>query len=117
MLHNDLIKWEPWDLYTRYGLGPEATTADVYDFRSGNDTRGQAVEPIGWQTVIASVTFAARALTEIKLFPLDLGSRPTNAVSAEGLYWPKAKWPARCCAACNARRRLGRGCEIAATKV
>jgi poly-gamma-glutamate synthesis protein (capsule biosynthesis protein) len=73
VLHNDLIKWEPWDLYNRYGLAPEATTADVYDFRSGNDTRGMAVEPIRWQTVVADVAFRAYHLREIKLHPVDLG--------------------------------------------
>jgi poly-gamma-glutamate capsule biosynthesis protein CapA/YwtB (metallophosphatase superfamily) len=89
VLHNDLIKWEPWDLYTRYGLGPEATTADVYDFRSGNGTRGQAVEPIGWRSVIAEVEFAARNLCQVRLHPLDLGfatprSQRGRPVMAEG---------------------------------
>jgi poly-gamma-glutamate capsule biosynthesis protein CapA/YwtB (metallophosphatase superfamily) len=73
VLHNDLIKWEPWDLFNRYGLGPEATTADVYDFRSGNGTRGMEVEPIRWQTVIADVLFQAHGLHEIVLHPVDLG--------------------------------------------
>jgi poly-gamma-glutamate synthesis protein (capsule biosynthesis protein) len=73
VLHNDLIKWEPWDLYTRYGLGPAATTADVYDFRSGNDSRGMAIEPIRWQTVVATVEFSAHQLTRITLDPVDLG--------------------------------------------
>jgi poly-gamma-glutamate synthesis protein (capsule biosynthesis protein) len=73
VLHNDLIKWEPWDLYNRYGLGPEATTADVYDYRSGNGTRGMGVEPIRWQTVIADVSFASHALECITLHPVDLG--------------------------------------------
>jgi poly-gamma-glutamate capsule biosynthesis protein CapA/YwtB (metallophosphatase superfamily) len=73
VLHNDLIKWEPWDLYNRYGLGPDATTADVYDHRSGNDSRGMATEPIRWQTVIACVSFSAHSLSTIRLHPLDLG--------------------------------------------
>ena len=73
VLHNDLIKWEPWDLYNRYGLGPEATTADVYDFRSGNGTRGMGIEPIRWQTVIADVSFSAHKCSEIVLHPVDLG--------------------------------------------
>jgi poly-gamma-glutamate capsule biosynthesis protein CapA/YwtB (metallophosphatase superfamily) len=73
VLHNDLIKWEPWDLYNRYGLGPEATTADVYDFRSGNGTKGMGIEPIRWQTVVATVAFQAHALCEIKIHPVDLG--------------------------------------------
>ena len=73
VMHNDLIKWEPWDLYARYGLGPEATTADAYDFRSNGDTRGAAVEPIRWQTVIARVSFTAAVLREIRLYPVELG--------------------------------------------
>lgn len=73
VLHNDLIPWEPWDLYNRYGLGPEATTADVYDFRSGNGTRGMGIEPIRWQTVIADVTFQGHRLQQITLHPVDLG--------------------------------------------
>ena len=73
VLHNDLIKWEPWDLYARYGLGPTATTADVYDYRSAGDTRGMAVEPIRWQTVIAQVVFSAGALAEIRIYPVELG--------------------------------------------
>jgi poly-gamma-glutamate synthesis protein (capsule biosynthesis protein) len=73
VLHNDLIKWQPWDLYTRYGLGPEATTSDLYDHRSGNGTRGQAVESIGWRTVVATVDFTAHTLSEIRLHPVDLG--------------------------------------------
>lgn len=73
VLHNDLIPWEPWDLYNRYGLGPEATTADVYDFRSGNGTRGMGLEPIRWQTVIADVMFQTHRLQQITLHPVDLG--------------------------------------------
>lgn len=74
VLHNDLIKWEPWDLYNRYGLGPEATTSEVYDFRSGNGTRGMSIEPIRWQTVLAEVTFIAHCLDQITLYPVDMGS-------------------------------------------
>jgi poly-gamma-glutamate synthesis protein (capsule biosynthesis protein) len=90
VLHNDLIKSEPWDLYSRFGLGLEATTADIYDLRSANNTRGQAVDPIGWRTLIASVEFRARELREIRLHPLDLGfstskrSQRGRPVVAEG---------------------------------
>lgn len=90
VLHNDLIKWEPWDLYNRYGLGPEATTADVYDFRSGNGTRGMAMEPIRWQTVLAEVLFQKGQFAEVQLHPVDLGystgkrSQRGRPVLAEG---------------------------------
>lgn len=111
VLHNDLIKWEPGDLYTRYGLGPEATTADVYDFRSGNDTRGMAIEPIRWQTVIATVGFRSGCLAEIRLHPVDLGyttgkrSQRGRPVLAEGET------------AQEILRRLQRLCEPFGTRV
>ena len=45
----------------------------MYDFRSDGDTRGMAVEPIRWQTVIARVAFLGGALSEIRLYPVELG--------------------------------------------
>jgi poly-gamma-glutamate synthesis protein (capsule biosynthesis protein) len=62
----------------------------VYDYRSGNDTRGMAIEPIRWQTVIASVAFSAHSLESISLHPVDLGystgkrSQRGRPVLAEG---------------------------------
>ena len=73
IMQNDVVEWEPWDLFVRYGLGPEATPADIYDFRSNNDTRGQAVEPIRWQSAVATVDFCGGKLDHITLHPVDLG--------------------------------------------
>jgi poly-gamma-glutamate synthesis protein (capsule biosynthesis protein) len=90
VLHNDLIKWEPWDLYNRYGLGPDATTADVYDFRSGGDSRGMGANRINYQSAIVTVSLKARELSELRLYPVDLGydtgkrSQRGRPVLAEG---------------------------------
>ncbi|MBV8083898.1 MAG: CapA family protein, partial [Chloroflexi bacterium] len=73
IMQNDVVEWEPWDLFARYGLGPEATPADIYDYRSGNDTRGQVVEPIRWQSAVATVDFCGGKLDQIVLHPVDLG--------------------------------------------
>jgi len=73
VLHNDLIKWQPWDLVQRYGLDPNVSTADIYDFRSGNDTRGMAAEHLNYQSAIVVAKFKAHELDQIEIRPIDLG--------------------------------------------
>jgi len=73
ILQNDTVLLMPHDNMLRYGLSWEATPADFYDARSANETRGQTVQPIRWQTAIAMVAFKGKQLTEMKLHPVDLG--------------------------------------------
>ncbi|MFN8556756.1 MAG: CapA family protein [Dehalococcoidia bacterium] len=73
MLQNDSVLLMPHDNMRRYGLGWEATPADFYDARSANRTRGQATEPIRWQSTMAVLTYQGRQLTEVELRPVDLG--------------------------------------------
>lgn len=73
IIQNDLIKWEPDDLYRRYGLEPTATTADVYDFRSAGGTRGMATDRLNYQTAIVTVSFREGRLAGIEVDPVDLG--------------------------------------------
>ena len=90
ILQNDVFQTQPWDLFSRYGLGPEATPADLYDYRSGNETRGQVVQPIRWQSAMVLVDFAAGCLKQVRLLPVDLGfhthrrSQRGRPVLAEG---------------------------------
>jgi poly-gamma-glutamate capsule biosynthesis protein CapA/YwtB (metallophosphatase superfamily) len=73
ILQNDVFETQPWDLFTRYDLGPDATPADLYDFRSSNETRGQVVQPIRWQSAVVLVDFQAGRLKQVRLLPIDLG--------------------------------------------
>jgi poly-gamma-glutamate capsule biosynthesis protein CapA/YwtB (metallophosphatase superfamily) len=73
ILQNDTVLRQPADAYARYQLGLEATPADFYDARSGKQTRGQDVNPINWQSAVATVTWEAKRLREIRLHPIDLG--------------------------------------------
>ena len=73
----------------RQSLSWEATPADFFDARSANGTRGQVVEPIRWQSVVATVNFTGGQLSEIKLHPVDLGygqprSQQGRPMMAEG---------------------------------
>ena len=75
IMQNDLVKWEPPDAYQRLGLSPDSTPADMYDHRTGNDTRGSVVDPVQWQSTLARLTYKAQQLNEIRLYPLDLNMR------------------------------------------
>jgi len=89
IMQNDLVKWEPRDAFLRLGLDPESTPADMYDFRTGNDTRGAVTQPVQWQSAVVQVSFEDHALKEIRLHPVDLGmtakrSQRGRPVLAEG---------------------------------
>ncbi len=73
ILQNDTVLLQPADAYYRYRLGLEHTPADFYDARSGKQTRGQDVNPLNWQSAAAVVTWEARQLREMRLYPIDLG--------------------------------------------
>lgn len=73
ILENDTVELMPHDNMLNQGLGHEDTPADFFDARSANETRGQAVQPIRWQSAVAMITFKGKQMKELKLHPLDLG--------------------------------------------
>jgi poly-gamma-glutamate synthesis protein (capsule biosynthesis protein) len=73
ILQNDTVLLQPADAYYRYNLGLEHTPADFYDARSGKQTRGQDVDRLNWQSVVAIVTWGGQQLKEVQLHPVDLG--------------------------------------------
>jgi poly-gamma-glutamate synthesis protein (capsule biosynthesis protein) len=73
ILQNDTVLFQPADAYTRYGLDGGATPADFYDARSDKQTRGQDVELVNWQSIVAMTTWEAGRLKTVELYPIDLG--------------------------------------------
>jgi poly-gamma-glutamate synthesis protein (capsule biosynthesis protein) len=73
ILQNDTVLLQPADAYYRYTLGLENTPADFYDARSGKQSRGQDVNPLNWQSIVAIAKWEAKQLKEIQLHPIDLG--------------------------------------------
>lgn len=73
VLQNDTVLLQPAAAYTRYGLDWEATPADFYDARSGKQTRGQDVELVNWQSIVAITKWEAGQLRTVELHPIDLG--------------------------------------------
>lgn len=72
VLHNELIKHQPWDLAARFGLPPTATTADIYAERARRFAGGLAEDPLNFRSAVATVEFRAGAATTIRLHPIDL---------------------------------------------
>jgi poly-gamma-glutamate capsule biosynthesis protein CapA/YwtB (metallophosphatase superfamily) len=73
ILENDTVQWAPYDHMARFGLGYENTPADLYDARSGNETRGQSINSRSWESAIAMLSYKGKKLKEIRLHPIDLG--------------------------------------------
>jgi len=71
VLHNNLIKWQPEELFNRFGLPADATTADVYDRRAA--TRSGGEDPLEFQSTLVLVRFGGGKLRQLELVPLDLG--------------------------------------------
>ena len=63
----------PQDNYDGMGLGMHATAADWLMARSANDTRGFAVDPLDWRTVVTVTRWEDWKIREIRLHPVDLG--------------------------------------------
>ena len=73
ILQNDTVLLVPHENMLRYDLGWDTTPEEFYSARSANETKGQTVQPIRWQSAIAMVTFRGKQFKELKLYPVDLG--------------------------------------------
>jgi poly-gamma-glutamate capsule biosynthesis protein CapA/YwtB (metallophosphatase superfamily) len=73
IFQNDTLSHIPANPYERFGLDPYATPSDFFDVRSGNDTKGHHATPESLQSVVAVCEFCTYTLSEIKLYPVDLG--------------------------------------------
>jgi poly-gamma-glutamate synthesis protein (capsule biosynthesis protein) len=71
---NETMLFQPQESYDEQHLPLTATTADYFDARSANDTRGFPVQKAIWESVIAEVTFHGdRSIATIALDPISLG--------------------------------------------
>jgi poly-gamma-glutamate capsule biosynthesis protein CapA/YwtB (metallophosphatase superfamily) len=79
VLQNDLVEAYPAEVYSRFGLAPEATPADFIDTRSRNDTAGFGPAAGFWRGLLAECEFRNRELVALRLHPLDLGFKRTRS--------------------------------------
>ena len=73
IFQNETLLRLPSENYERYDLDERSHVADFNDARYENDSTGFPALQENWEAVVAVPTFENRALTEIALYPIDLG--------------------------------------------
>jgi poly-gamma-glutamate synthesis protein (capsule biosynthesis protein) len=74
IFENETMLFQPAESYNDLGLPANSTTADYYDARSANDTRGFPANKSVWESSIAEVSFHTdHTLNKVVLTPISLG--------------------------------------------
>jgi len=73
IFQNDTVEVFPAEAYQRFGLPHEATPADFLDTRTDGGKRGFPASAEFWEGLAAECEFRDRALSTLRLYPLDLG--------------------------------------------
>jgi poly-gamma-glutamate capsule biosynthesis protein CapA/YwtB (metallophosphatase superfamily) len=79
IFQNDTVEKQPAEFYNLYELDHRHTTADGFDARSQNGTRGLAADTKVFESVIASFDIENGAISEIELVPISLGFEKNRA--------------------------------------
>ncbi len=73
IFQNETVENLPADFYEKFDLGLTENVADGLDKRSATNTKGFAANPWAWKSVIARFAIEGDALTQLELFPVELG--------------------------------------------
>jgi len=79
IFQNDTVEKQPAEFYDLYQLDHCHTTADGFDARSQNGTRGLAANRKVFESVIASFEMENGSMTKIELTPITLGFEKSRA--------------------------------------
>lgn len=90
IFQNDTVERQPADFYELYQLGPTHQTADGFDARSGNGTRGLAANSKVFESVIASITYCDGEIRGVELVPISLGFESSRAGRGKPEFVSKA---------------------------
>jgi Bacterial capsule synthesis protein PGA_cap len=75
VFQNETIDPMPADHYEQFNLPNTALSSDLYDARFKGGTSGFPSSPVWYESVVAVPTFQGTQVSEIKLFPIDLGQK------------------------------------------
>jgi poly-gamma-glutamate synthesis protein (capsule biosynthesis protein) len=75
VFQNETIDPMPSDHYEQFGLPATALAADLYDARFKGGTSGFPSSPVWYESVVAVPTFRGTHVSEIKLYPIELGQK------------------------------------------
>jgi poly-gamma-glutamate synthesis protein (capsule biosynthesis protein) len=73
IFQNETVRFLPGDFYAELDLGAEATPADGFDRRNERSNGGFPADRIYWESVVAVPTFVRGSLSDIRLYPIELG--------------------------------------------
>jgi poly-gamma-glutamate synthesis protein (capsule biosynthesis protein) len=73
IFQNESVAWVPPEGYRRFGLNYDQTPGDFFEARSDAGKRGFPADPVFWQSVVGVCHYEARALKEVRLYPIDMG--------------------------------------------
>jgi poly-gamma-glutamate synthesis protein (capsule biosynthesis protein) len=73
IFQNESVAWVPPEGYRRFGLGYDQTPGDFFEARSDTGKRGFPADPVFWQSVVGVCHYEAKALKEVRLYPIDMG--------------------------------------------
>ena len=65
----------PSDHYEQFDLPGTSLASDLYDARFKGGTSGFPSSPISYESVVAVPTFLGTQVSEITLYPIDLGKK------------------------------------------
>ncbi len=86
ILQNDSIRWAPYEVMHRLGLGYEHTPADFYEARTKTGFNS-GVER--WETVVVTCEWEKKQIKEIRLYPIDLGGGLPRSVNGRPILAPE----------------------------
>lgn len=75
IFQTDTVEYQPWDAYVNKGLPVDTKVGAFMDYRSNNGTTGYGVLPEIWNAVMPSWTMEDGKITEVKLYPIELGQK------------------------------------------
>jgi len=75
VFQNETIDPMPSDHYEQFDLPATALSADLYDARFKGGTSGFPSSPVWYESVVAVPSFSGTQVSEIKLYPIELGQK------------------------------------------
>jgi poly-gamma-glutamate synthesis protein (capsule biosynthesis protein) len=86
IFQNETLLRLPYDNYARYELDDNAHVADFNDARYEDDTKGFPVLRENWESVVAVPTFRNGSLSQLVLYPINLGYGAPRQIRGRPLF-------------------------------
>ncbi len=83
IFETETIARQPFDAFANKNLPQDTKIGAYMNHRSGNGTKGDVINPEVWRAVLPSWTVEDGKITEMRLYPVDLGmttARPRRGV-------------------------------------